>query len=74
MSGGPVFRKSTFCSGSHCVEVAFIRPSFCADGQCVEVANGQGEVLVRDRTGHTLPFEPSVWTDFLNGIQAGEFV
>jgi hypothetical protein len=31
------FRKSSFCSGGSCVEVAFERSTFCASGNCVEV-------------------------------------
>lgn len=57
------FRRSTFCSGGMCVEVA---------------ADPRGEILVRDSKNEepnspTLRFTKDEWTAFVAGVGAGEF-
>jgi hypothetical protein len=70
-------------SEQHLLEVAgsqaaFRRSSFCGNMSCVEVAaSPDGDILVRDAknsdNGPVLRFTEQEWTDFLNGVTAGEF-
>lgn len=56
-----VYRKSSFCGASSCVEVALL-PS--------------GDVYVRDsKEPATLPhrFDANEWREFVRGVKAGEF-
>jgi hypothetical protein len=60
--GSPVWKRSTFCSGGACVEVARM---------------GYGLFAIRragdtDRTGWLI-FTGDEWAAFLNGARAGEF-
>ena len=56
----PQWRKSSFCAGSNCVEVA-------------ELA---GDVLIRDSknpAGAPLSFSTEEWSAFVRGIKDGQF-
>jgi len=58
---GLSYRRSTFCGGGSCVEVA-------------PLANGW--VALRDSKDATKPahtYSPEEWVDFVRGIKAGEF-
>ncbi|HET6530246.1 MAG TPA: DUF397 domain-containing protein [Actinoplanes sp.] len=53
------------------------RSSFCADNQCLEVAVAGDTVVVRDGKNTdlaTLRFDRGTWNDFLDGIEAGDFI
>lgn len=57
------FRRSTFCNGGACVEVA---------------ARSEGDILVRDAknpdpSAPVLHFTKIEWDAFLAGVHAGEF-
>jgi hypothetical protein len=54
------WRKSTFCSNSSCVEVAFIDTSVALR----DSKNQDGPVLI---------FSKAEWTAFINGARNGEF-
>lgn len=45
------FRRSTFCSAPHCVEVGWQTSSYCANGSCVEVACATGNCV--EVSGHS---------------------
>ncbi len=70
------FRKSSrSATNGSCVEVGFHAASASGGTNCVEVALGD-RVLVRDSKdpdGPRLAFDPATWTQFLAGIQAGQF-
>ena len=71
-----MWRRSSRCDSSQCVEVAFQRSRSCDSNACVEVGHTPGEVLVRDSKdpdGPRLHLSPSQWSAFLAGLQAGEF-
>jgi hypothetical protein len=54
------WRKSSFCSDSACVEVAF-------DGDFVAVRDG------KDRSLDALRFTRTEWEAFVRGVKADEF-
>jgi Domain of unknown function (DUF397) len=51
------------------------KSSFCAGGECVEVAELAGMVLVRNSTDprYTVRYTPQEWLAFLQGVKVGEF-
>jgi hypothetical protein len=53
------------------------RSSFCGGGACVEVAPlPDGTVVIRDSKDLTVPehhYTPEEWSDFIQGVKAGEF-
>jgi hypothetical protein len=52
------------------------KSSFCSDSACVEVAFGADVVAVRDGKNPeqgSLRFTPSEWEAFVRGVKAGEF-
>lgn len=56
----PVWRKSTFCGTSSCVEVAFL----------------EDKVALRDSKNldsRPLLFSHGEWAEFINGARSGEF-
>jgi hypothetical protein len=55
---------------------SWVRSSFCEAQACVEVATYDDDVLVRDGKDVDQPFlrfSAIEWTDFLDGVAAGEF-
>lgn len=55
---------------------SFKRSSFCSGGTCVEVAQADGRVLVRDSKdfkAQPLVFDSEEWSAFVQGVKAGEF-
>ncbi len=60
-STSPMFRRSSFCSGSGCVEVAGLGPE---------------QILVRGTDGanrRALTFPLAQWQAFVGGIKRGDF-
>lgn len=70
-----VWRKSTRCEATNCVEVTFTRSSRCAYADCVEVAHLDQVVLVRDSKNPDLhlTFTHDEWDAFVVGAKLGEF-
>lgn len=71
-----VWRRSSYCEGGSCVEVAWQRSSKCEQGACTEVAFTAAGVLVRDgkdSDGPVLRFTREEFAAFVEGIKAGEF-
>ena len=58
-------------------ETAFRRSTFCGGGTCVEIAPlADGSVALRDSKEPALPqhtFTRQEWHDFVRGVKAGEF-
>lgn len=66
---GLVWRRSSFCSASTCVEVAIDEHGLVAGGR-------RGIVALRDSKHPVLPalaFSRAEWCDFINAAKAGEF-
>jgi hypothetical protein len=59
MSREPRFRRSSFCSGGNCVEVAVGAEVLVRDSKDLSVA--------------PLRFGPAGWDAFVAGVKAGEF-
>lgn len=57
----PPYRKSSFCGGGNCVEVASL-----PDGQIV--VRDSKDVSVREHR-----YTPDEWIAFVQGVKAGEF-
>jgi hypothetical protein len=58
-------------------QIAWRKSSFCANTACVEIAFSGREVLMRDSKdacGAVLRFSTDEWTEFTDGIAAGEFL
>jgi hypothetical protein len=56
--------------------MAWQKSSFCSDSACVEVAFGADVVAVRDGKDPeqgTLRFTHDEWAAFVRGVKAGEF-
>jgi hypothetical protein len=57
--------------------VSWVRSRHCGAGNCVEVAAMGTTVAVRDSElasgGPVLMFDRGAWSDFLAGVNAGEF-
>lgn len=57
--------------------VSWVRSRRCGPGNCVEVAAAGAIVAVRDSKlagdGPILVFDRGAWSDFLVGVNAGEF-
>jgi hypothetical protein len=56
--------------------LAWRRSTWCAGANCVEVATAGGSVALRDSNaidGAVLFLAPADWEAFLNGAKAGEF-
>lgn len=71
-----MWRRSSRCDTSACVEVAFRKSTFSADtANCVEVGTCTRDgVHVRDSkdpTGPVLSFSSAAWTDFIADIKVG---
>ena len=52
------------------------RSTFCADTTCVEVAWAENKVLMRDAknpAGQSLAFDQATWQEFIRGVERGEF-
>ena len=52
------------------------KSSYCGGGACVEVAQSSDSVLVRDSKNPNSPvlqFTVQEWSDFVAGVTAGEF-
>jgi hypothetical protein len=57
------------------VSIDWQKSTRCASGTCVEVAEADGVILVRDGKRpeqSPLAFSRAEWTEFLDGIVAGE--
>ncbi len=63
------WRKSTRCSTTSCVEIAFVTSSYSADVTCVAVGRTPDAVYVRDskagNDGTVLAFGTKSWRAFL---------
>ncbi|MCD2192760.1 DUF397 domain-containing protein [Actinomycetospora endophytica] len=57
----PPFRRSSFCGGGNCVEVAML------PGGDVDVRDSKNVALAPHR------FTAQEWSDFVLGVKAGEF-
>ena len=72
-----MWKKSTYCESSGCVEVAWAKSSRSLQTNCcVEVGVGAGKVLVRDSkdaAGPVLAFTAQAWTEFIAAAKLGEF-
>jgi hypothetical protein len=57
--------------------VSWVRSRRCGPANCVEVADAGPAVAVRDSKlagrGPVLMFDRGAWSDFLDGVHAGEF-
>ena len=57
-------------------EFEFRKSSFCGGGACVEVARSADGFLLRDSKDPDSPvltFTIEEWSDFVSGVRAGEF-
>jgi predicted secreted Zn-dependent protease len=58
------------------VSAVWRRSTFCADTTCVEVAVTPTEILMRDAKNparQPLAFDQATWQDFVRGVESGEF-
>ena len=54
----------------------WLRSTYCANNTCIEVAFLDNEVAIRDSKnvdGLVLRFTPAEWSDFVAGVQNGDF-
>jgi Domain of unknown function (DUF397) len=49
------------------------KSSRCDSGTCVEAALIDDDVHLRDAQAEELLFSPEAWTQFVEGVKAGEF-
>lgn len=72
-----MWRKSSFCGSTECVEVAWRTAADSGGTNCVEAGPcACGIVVVRDSknpAGPALRFTPAEWAAFVSGVKDGEF-
>ena len=66
-------KSSFSLNNGTCVEVAFRRSSFCSGGNCVDVAIETHRVELRDTADRRVVYSLEEWRAFVAGVKAGEF-
>lgn len=67
-----MWKRSSRCDTSACVEVAWDKPSHCQHGDCVKVGHSKGQVLMRDSKdpdGPVLRLTKDQWQQFISYLK-----